>query len=233
MSRCLLKLEEHDTGHRDISRVRKIERDVERGRASFGRCHPVFLVFSVRDLAWSHCLVGLDLEKSSADGRSNEVALELGDLGSNLIDCRSPLGADGLVTGTHLLLLLLAHVLLDFSRLGEVGSRDGESHIPVGSPLVTRQAEVRIFFLKHFIAAILKDDWCIVTLEGVEDLLVLGVTGHLVDDIVEVEGLLTIGEILLQELTQGLLDDWVNGVHVHLYFFFYLIKICLRIIAAI
>lgn len=60
MSRGFLELEEHDTRHRDISGIREVERDVEWSVASLRRSDPVFLVFSVRDLAWRDLTARLD-----------------------------------------------------------------------------------------------------------------------------------------------------------------------------
>ena len=71
---------------------------------------------------------------------------------------------------------------------------------------------------EHFIRAVVEDGRCVVALEGVENLLVVGVASHLIDNIVKVEGLFSVGELLLEELAERLLDNGVDGIDVHCLF---------------
>ena len=68
--------------------VHEIEGDVEGSLAwSIGR-DPVLLVFSVCNLAWRDGAATLAGEQGLADGRSDEIALKLCKLDSNLIKLR-------------------------------------------------------------------------------------------------------------------------------------------------
>ena len=158
MSRGLFELKKHDTCHRDICGVLEVEGDVEVGGAILGRCDPIFLIFSVGDLAVLNCSTSLNLEERPADWSTNKVALERSNLSCNFIHSRVSLRSNGFIAGSNGFLLLLTHILLDFSGLWEVCCGNGESDIPIRHPLVTRQAEVGVLLLKHLITTILEDD---------------------------------------------------------------------------
>ena len=170
MSRGFFELKKHDTCHRDVGGVLEVEGDVEVGGAVLGRCDPILLVFSVGDLAVLNNATSLNLEERPADWSTDKVALELSNLSCNFIHSRVSLRPDRFIAGSHGFLLLLTHVLLDFGGLWEVCCGNGESDIPIGHPLVTRQAEVGVLLLKHLIAAVLEDYGRIVAFERVEDL---------------------------------------------------------------
>ena len=210
------ELVQHDASHDLVLMIVETKTDVKRCGAGFRTGHPVLLIFSVRNLAALHRLVGLDLEEGSADGGADEVALELADLVRDLVNPLAPFHPLLLVALAHCLSLLFRHVLLDFGGLGHVGRGDAERDIPAWQPLFPRQAVLAVLLLKHLGATILEDDVSIVAPEGVEDALVFGLALHLVDNVIEVVRSLAVLQLLLKELAQRLLYDWVDRVHVHI-----------------
>lgn len=86
MANCVLELEKHDAGEENVGLSGEVER-VEEGHLTARISQdPVLLVFSVRDLAAVNFLIVLHLEKCAADGCTDKVALELGDLCGDLLD---------------------------------------------------------------------------------------------------------------------------------------------------
>ena len=186
VSHGVLELSEHDMSHGDVNSIIKVEGEVDGGASWCVGRDPILLNFSVRDLAVRWLTTRLYSKESLSNGSSNEVSLKLGNLVGDLIDLNLSLSSDLLIALTNLLLLLVCHSSLHFLGLWEVRCRDRKSKIPVGHPLVTGQTELSIFLIEHLSAAILHDAGCVVALEGVEDALVIGVSCHLVDYIVEV-----------------------------------------------
>lgn len=126
----------------------------------------------------------MNLKQSSAHWSTNEIALELCNLGCDLVHAGLALLADLLVLLTNLLLLLLTHALLHFLSLGEPICADAERDIPLGKPLVACKCKLRVFLLKHFSSAIVHNKLSVVTSERVQNTALLRLTEQLVDNIV-------------------------------------------------
>lgn len=212
----VLKLEKDNTTHSDISGVLEVEREVERSLACRIRDDPILLVFSVRNLTVGDCCIVAHLQKSSSNGRSDEVSLEFCKLGSDLINLNLTLSSHCFVALSNSLLLFLGHGSLHLLGLGQIRRGDDESHVPVGYPLVLGAHMLCVLLLEHFHTAVLHDDFRVVALELEPDFLVFRVACNCVDCVIKVERLLSELKLLLKVLTERLFDNGIDWVDVHL-----------------